>query len=78
MSCRYQVVEKSSKQDGQGNLLCELWLRDAVGGYSLLRLGKDAFEHLHLGDQVELALQVLGSPESSSARMELQREGNHA
>ncbi len=78
MSGRYQVVEKSSKQDGQGNLLCELWLRDAVGGYSLLRLGKEAFEELCLGDQVELTLQVLGSTELPATRMELQREGNRA
>jgi hypothetical protein len=78
MSCRYQVVEKSSKQDGQGNLLCELWLRDAVGGYSLLRLERESFEDLHLGDQVELALQVVCSPEVLKAKAEIQLEGSHA
>jgi hypothetical protein len=78
MSCRYQVVEKSSKQDGQGNLLCELWLKDSVGGYSLLRLGRESFEGLHLGDQIELALNVVCQSERSMAALEVPQEGSHA
>jgi hypothetical protein len=78
MSCRYQVVEKSSKRDGQGNLLCELWLKDAVGGYSLLRLGKESFEGLHLGDQIELALHIVCHSEGSMAALEVPQEGSHA
>jgi len=72
MSVRYQVVEKSAKQDGQGNLLCELWLKDAAGGYSLLRLGRASFDRLSLGDQVELAFEVIGSQktDNDSARGE--------
>lgn len=78
MSSRYQVVEKSSKQDGQGNLQCELWLRDGTGGYSLLRLERESFEAFRLGDQVELALQVVCSSQSSVMEAEIQRGGDHA
>lgn len=78
MSGRYQVVEKSSKQDGQGNLQCELWLRDGAGGYSLLRLERESFEIFHLGDQVELALQVIGPRQNSLSGLEVQRGGDHA
>jgi hypothetical protein len=78
MSSRYQVVEKSSKHDGQGNLLCELWLRDAAGGYSVLRLGHESFEGIHLGDQIELALHLICSPEEAAIALKTPREVSHA
>lgn len=71
MSGQYQVVEKSSKQDGQGNLQCELWLRDGLGGYSLLRLERESFDAFRLGDQVELALHVISPHTDGSTGKEM-------
>jgi hypothetical protein len=53
-------------------------LKDPVGGYSLLRLGKESFEGLHLGDQIELALHIVCHSEGSMAALEVSQEGSHA
>lgn len=59
MDCRYKVVEKSTKQDDRGNMQCELWLRDEVGGFSLLRLQPKTISRFNLGDEVVLSIHLV-------------------
>ena len=64
---RYRVVEKSSKQDEQGNMHGELWLKDEIGGFSLLRLQPNVIDRFNLGDEVVLAIALAKESTSCSA-----------